>query len=341
MDYLLYCALENEDIVKETILSIHTLFSFNSMIKPKVIICTDQKDKFDSFYESNNCWYYDKLIFEQIDKYELTQWKGKYNYIYRVKIKALIYIFQKYDGNILFVDSDVCILHDIQCIYDHISNNGVCLCSTEYITFDESIYLGKQYFYFKNFVRGNNLVLKNANHHYEIPLSFMHFNSGALGINSQLKSLLNDVLDLCDFICRYKLKFHNAEELAFSYVFQKHGNVRCCDEEIIHYCLAKEFRYIIDRYCGFNLWDKQILDNFLSEIGLSNLSLQKIQYQDMYFLYFYIRLFICGYRVSNYLENKSKIMLEIQHRGYHSYQRFLTDNKLKEDYFLMTKEKCK
>lgn len=341
MNYLLYCALESEDIVKETILSVHTLFSFHKMEKLKVIICTDQKDKFDLFYSSIDCWYYDYLIFEQINKEKLNQWKGRYNYIYRVKIKALIYIFQKYEGNVLFLDSDVCILQNLQCIFDYMSNNGVCMCSTEYITFDESIYLGKQYFYFKNFVRGDSLILKNANHYYEIPLSYMHFNSGVIGINDKLKLLLNEALELCDFICRYKLKFHNAEELAFSYVFQKYGNIRCCDDEIIHYCLAKEFRYIIDRYCGFNLWYKQILDHFLNEIGLRNLSLKQIRYDDMYYLYFYFRLYICGYRVSNYLENKQKIMLEIQHRGFLNYQRFLTENKFKEEYFLKTKEKFK
>ncbi len=206
--------------------SILTLLANGGDSFGNIIVITDAPDYYENIQS-------DKLIVELIDDETLTRWKGKYNYIFRAKIKALDFVINKYPSqSLLYLDSDTFVVNSLNTIQKQLSENYYLLHVNE----------GRLSESRKNTQKSIWKSIKNKTFSsIKIKPNLCMWNAGIIGIPAQNnEAYIKLILALSDKIYETNIKKKLVEQLSFSIVLQEQEKFIECEKEIGHYWGNKE-----------------------------------------------------------------------------------------------------
>jgi len=176
-------------------------------------------------------WFEDlPVIVEKIDESIIQKWKGEFEFLHRLKIEAIKYVRDKYDGDLLYMDGDTCFFDDAAPVVEKILNGKSLMHEFEGRLESRSNLTLK---------RTNDFFLKNPKINtnagaIEIKPEQSLYNAGVIGISRSDAHLLEQVLVLNDAL--YPLyRNHVTEQLMFSYVLSINTQVNTCNEQIYHW----------------------------------------------------------------------------------------------------------
>jgi hypothetical protein len=264
-NYVLFQAYGSTAILHEAIYAILSLHRFSAHAKYKIVIYTDNKALFLKYLAEI------PIIYEHIDSDKIKNWRGDKKFVHRFKIKMIADFFEKYQGNLLYVDTDVVFKAPIMPIFDKISAGQLFMHLAEGIIEQQKGMLGKK---LTRFLKKNPQI--------GVTSSTMMWNAGVIGLNSSKhKTLIPQVLTISDALYHGYQK-HVMEQLAFSYCLQNHSTVKPLAAEIYHYWFFKEFRIVLADFFAHNE-GKAIAEliTLIDSINPEVLVLPKKQYEAM------------------------------------------------------------
>lgn len=236
MKYIVYCAIHQKSLVIETMFSLFALMKTASDFSDvRIIILTDQYFDFSLLFKRYPIAQ-KVIIIEYISAKTVIRWTDNFDYRFFIKINAINYVLQKYKANTIFLDSDTFMIRDILPLFDKIRNNEFLLFS-QYITLKELSQMESHRKITDRYeLHKNHMIINNGE--FTIPFSYYYYNTGVIGIGYHNAHYLEEVMQLCKRIyCDCKVII--AEEFAFSYIFQKYGQIHTCDYYLFHYVFAK------------------------------------------------------------------------------------------------------
>jgi len=274
MNYLVYQSYGSTDILNECSYSILSLLKQGlDPEKIQIVIYTDNKEYF-SFLPSSH------ISFVEMNAETVKEYKGPYAFVHRLKIKIIQDCITRFEGKILYADSDIYFLKPIEPLFDQIDTSNFLMCNNE-----GPIDLpGNRVFEkFSKFIRQNSSYLKE--HNIPIPANVIMWNAGIIGFVSPNKELMDKVLYTNDTIFE-KFKSHVVEQLSFCYQLQMHGNVHKSTDFVFHYWNLKEFRTVLAEFFQHHLpsgsLDEMIQD--IDSIRPDILIQPKLEYESLSFI---------------------------------------------------------
>lgn len=180
------------------------------------------------------------VFYREIDNATIRQWHGKIDFVHRVKIEVLRDFAGNHEGNILYLDTDVCFTQSLKNIFANIEKGELFMHVNEgKVHENENLVLKKLSRFLKT-----NKSLPVAGKVISIPEETAMWNAGVLGFHSSYKQLLEEVLCFTDDVFPLFPK-HVVEQFAFSYFFQKNKTLKAATTNIIHYWNLKEIRPVL------------------------------------------------------------------------------------------------
>jgi hypothetical protein len=239
MNYIVYQAYGNRDILNETIYSILSILKFHQKDPDiRFIIYTDNKNYFMQYLGEDIRFEYESLNNEM-----LKEWKGEIGFVHRVKICMLLDFYKKHKSPFLYLDSDTYITSSLAETFSDLKKGSLFMHTNEgVIDTSKNILIRK----IRKFIRKNVFILPNGDK-ISIPLTYCMWNAGALGICGDIETLINKTLVLTDVIYKMYQK-HIMEQLAFSFTIQERKEPRPLDSIIFHYWNFKEFRGVLNNF---------------------------------------------------------------------------------------------
>jgi len=223
-DYIIYQAYGNVAILTEVVLSILSIQS-----DAQVVIYTDQIDWFKAYPWIN-------ALFVPVDQQLLADWAGPIQFVHRVKIKILEDAAKRFEGRLLYLDSDTLLTFPTDDLFKKIGENQVLMHQNEGSLSGSPLKLNRR---IGKFLLGKIWTI-NADK-IEIPLQTEMYNAGVIGITTKnAQQVLPLVLALTDTLYDAWPK-HIMEQLAFSYYLGQIG-VFDTSKEVIHYWKLKQLR---------------------------------------------------------------------------------------------------
>jgi lipopolysaccharide biosynthesis glycosyltransferase len=206
--------------------------------------------------------------------------KGPHALVHRLKIKIIQDCITRFEGKILYTDSDIYFIKSIETLFDQIDALNFLMCNNEGTT---NLPGNRVFEKFSKFIREHTSYLNdNA---IPIPADITIRNAGIIGFVSPNKELIDKVLYTNDIIFE-KFRSHVVEQLPFCYQLQMHGNVHKSTNYVFHYWNLKEFRIILAEFfkyhLPFNSLDKMIQD--VDSIRPDVLILPKLEYESLSFI---------------------------------------------------------
>ena len=101
---IVYLAVNDVSIAKETLLSIQSFFTVSSeeeLMQTQLVVYTNFLDMYAHIVQK-----YQNIVVETVSAHQLEEWIAPHKYIYKAKIHVLIHCIQKYKTTVLFVDGD-------------------------------------------------------------------------------------------------------------------------------------------------------------------------------------------------------------------------------------------
>lgn len=205
----------------------------------KVWIYTDRPGAFDDF-RSFGLLEIQTLL---LDRPTLTKWRGKIDFVHRVKIELLLDLFNKTDRPLIYLDTDTFFTRSPEELMEMLSRGEriMHLCEGQIQKRGNPV-LKK----LDRFLRQNSTCKSLIPQYFEQPV-FM-WNAGVLGLDPKTdQPLLQKVLELTDQLHELYPK-HVVEQFAFSYVLQHSGALHAAEPYIHHYWNFKEFRDLLSQF---------------------------------------------------------------------------------------------
>jgi hypothetical protein len=250
--YIVFQAYGDEAILQECVFA---LLSFSKWHKKEdldnveIWIYTDKPEYFQQF---KNCWL--PLNYRVVGAALIKQWRGEIDFVHRVKIEVLLDFTKEYEGNILYLDSDIVFLQPISDVAHEIDRNwgDPYMHVSEGNVFKEANPIFKK---LSQFLKNESPVRLLNGEALEIWSDEM-WNAGVLGFKTSYSSL-NEVLLFTDSVYP-KFPKHIVEQFAFSLYFCRGHQIKTASPYILHYWNLKELRPVLasflDRFKDAN-WD--------------------------------------------------------------------------------------
>lgn len=267
---------------KQAVFSILTALLYKND-SDKIIVVTDVP----TYYK---CIDHEDVIIQAIASEQIKIWRGKHNYVFRVKIKALQFVAQHYSNNpILYLDADTFFYKNLRTINKsllagnnvmHINEGGLSSAKSK----------TKQNIYKK--IKGNT--------YYDVSINSKTcmWNAGVVGIANKNKlATLNNVLAVCDALCDENIPMRLVEQLSFSIVLSKENKLVATNNYIGHYWGNKsEWNCFITDF---------FIKNYFSEKPITEvlLELKKI---DLTQIPVWVKTSSTGYRLKKIIDNLFK-----------------------------------
>jgi hypothetical protein len=252
----------------EAIFAIYSLGVYEDLSNYYFLIYTDNIAFFQPYLKQL------KVSYHSINPEILREWKGPCQFIHRVKIKMLQDVASLYQGNFLYVDSDVCFQKSITNIFEGIAQNDLYLHRSENQLRDVRMY--------------KPLINYSANIggvSYAVAADTYVWNAGVIGFNSYNAEKLNQILALTDQIYS-KYQKHIVEQFAFSFIFQLTNRVYSAEQEVLHYWFLKEeFRHYLERIFNDCSVNENLLRTIVRKINLQSDAERKIKWRSHSGLY--------------------------------------------------------
>lgn len=218
--------------------------------KIDIWIYTDQPEFFEQFKDCPLRLHFKKINIAQIEK-----WKGKIDFVHRVKIEMLLDFSKDKQGQILYLDTDVYFAKPISEIFETIANKQLCMHLMEGLIHETDNVIFQK---LSKFIKQNQ-PLQIEGRSLNIPDDTAMWNAGVLGFHTDYNYLLEDVLQFTDVVYPLFPK-HVIEQFAFSFYFQNASPIKTAHTYIFHYWNLKEIRFIFDSFFNYfikNSWNEK------------------------------------------------------------------------------------
>lgn len=217
---IVYQSYGNNDVFKQTLFSIFTLQYYLSETRINfpysIIVYTDKPEIFSKY----------NLETSLLSQNLIQEWKGKYNFLHRVKIIIIEDAARRYNDSIIYIDSDTYFIKSPILLFKKISSEISLMLNNE-----GQISKNNQKLLFNFLSNKTNLDIGNN--------KIFMWNASLIGIDKSNIHLINKILELNDNIYE-KFYRHIVEQFSFSYYLQINTNIYSCDDYLIHYCGDKE-----------------------------------------------------------------------------------------------------
>lgn len=277
MTDFLYIQFGDRRYLKQIRLSVTTLLgSLDSRTEHLIHIYSEIEDDSCSDYWGNE----PMVVFHHISREEIEKWTdGRKNY-FKAKIKVLQEFFREYSKDVVLVDSDVLFGRNIEQAIAQIDKNTFLMdfecrslipalkaineyCPTKRQD-EKTMRMHKCYQLLETGVNIGEFCWKAEE-------SNSLYNSGIIGISYENREITEQVLILQEYLFS-RSGYGAAEEVSFSMVFQRYGEVRCMDKYRVHYYECKDTYYIAGYILGMLDWeDEHYLKEMLSEYGVKEI----------------------------------------------------------------------
>jgi len=236
----------NMDNYQQVYFSVYTAFAHKNT-EDRIIVVAEDPSLFASFQ--------DKIEIIPISRAIIKEWEGKYQFFWRVKIKALQLVAEKYPSDsILYLDGDTFFYNKMDSLRDGMKNGqnymhieegrmSVLASKTEKLMWKQM--KGKSYF--------NTKIDEDST----------MWNAGLIGISAKHFGCLELTLGINDAMCADGVTRRLIEQFAFSLGLNEYSPLKPADHVVGHYWGNKPE------------WNK-IIGHFLKEIFMRNYSLDKI-----------------------------------------------------------------
>ncbi|UQB68338.1 hypothetical protein [Epilithonimonas zeae] len=236
----------NMDNYQQVYFSIYTAFEHKNT-EDRIIVVAEDPSLFASFQ--------DKIEIIPISRALIKDWEGKYQFFWRVKIKALQLVAEKYPSDsILYLDGDTFFYQNMDYLRDGMKNGqnfmhveegklSALSSKTERLMWKQM--KGKSYF--------NTKIDEDST----------MWNAGLIGVSPKHFGCLELALRINDAMCADGVTRRLIEQFAFSLGLNEYSPLKPADQIVGHYWGNKPE------------WNK-IIGNFLKEIFMKNYSLDQI-----------------------------------------------------------------
>ena len=234
---------------------------FTAMARKKendrIVVIAEDPSLFN-FFEEN-------VEIIEINKEIIKRWEGQYQFFWRVKIKALQLIAEKYPSeSVLYLDGDTFFYQDLDTVREGMNNGQNFMhleegklsslsSKTEKLMWKQM--QGKEY------------------NHIKIDKNSTMWNAGLIGISKHHLDSLQIVLDVNDAMCADDVTRRLIEQFAFSLGLSKNTELKSADHIVGHYWgNKKHWNTIITNFLKESFMKKhdllQIIEN-LKEMDLT------------------------------------------------------------------------
>lgn len=244
---IVYLVFGNKiDNYQQAYFSIYTAITRKN-IDDRIIVVTEDASLFGAFA--------DRIEVVPIDKDVIKEWEGKYRFFWRVKIKALQLIAQKYPkDSLLYLDSDTFFYKDMHDLRDGLRSGQNYMHTQEgklsMLSSKTEKLMWKQ-------MRGKIF------HNTQINENSAMWNAGLIGISYKHFDCLDLTLGINDDMCATRVTRRLIEQFAFSLGLNEYSALKPADHIVGHYWGNKK---------GWN----KIIDQFLKECFMKNYSFDQI-----------------------------------------------------------------
>ena len=271
MKYLLYCVIRRPSLVNQAFYSMSAVLTVSNIADYKIVVLTDMAENMKKERKKLSAEVQKRIIIEKISANTVNEWIGSDNYIFRVKIKAIQYFFEKYKENVFLIDCDMYPKRDISNLLDQIQSDKFIMYSQYKDTVEQ--YLQDQDMNLlndedKNIIHNKEVYISDDKCEYKIELSRHPYLSCVIGIKYENRYLVDKILEICDLIYK-KLHLYTSEELAVMFVFENFGKIVEADS-YFNTTRAEEWLCLLFGYsCGvFADGDEQKYMNLVKNISL-------------------------------------------------------------------------
>lgn len=234
------------DNYQQVYFSMYTAFAHKNTAD-RIIVLAEDPSLFRSFQ--------DKIEIVPINQELIKEWEGEYQFFWRVKIKALQLVAEKYPSDsILYLDGDTFFYNSLDSLRDgmkvgqnymHVEEGKISLLSSKTEKLMWKQMKGKSYF--------NTKIDSNST----------MWNAGLIGISPEHFACLDLTLGINDEMCADGVTRRLIEQFAFSLGLNRFSALKPADD-------------IVGHYWGNKAEWNQIISHFLKEIFMKNLSLDEI-----------------------------------------------------------------
>ena len=236
-----------------------------------IYVYTDQPALFESFIP-----FFQQFAIKEISKTQIKEWRGEMNFAPRVKMEIIAEVFKHVEGNLIFLDSYTYIKEPLEKLFEKIEDGSFLMHSfIGHLNNDSNAKLNTLYKFLSS-----GSIKQNGND--LSPADAKVWSANVIGLNSQ-SQMIDDVLELTDVIYKQFPKII-VEHFAFSYCFQKTGEVHTCDNFISHYGKLEEFKQLLNRFFKKN--EEESIPNLVKlvrHLNAATIQKEKAAYEAMPF----------------------------------------------------------
>ena len=222
---LLYLTFGNDTSIHlQAAFSIYSFLSENKQVNT-VNIITDNA----SFYS-----HLGKMVhIITINKEEIIEWQGEYNFFWRIKIKAIEKLCHLYPGEpIVYLDTDTFLYNNIEFIQQTLSNNGALMHINEGFLSEKNSKTEKKMWQQIAGKKFGDIIMHSKD---------SMWNAGVVATpNTQNGNDLILALKICDEMCANKVSKRLIEQYALSLALDKTYGLVEAKSSIAHYWATKQ-----------------------------------------------------------------------------------------------------
>lgn len=227
-NYLVYIAYGSDDFFNETLCSILSYLLVREQDEDTtLLVYTDNPSYFRQLTEANA-----PIIYEQVSPTQWQQWRGAIDFVHRIKVEVLLHAVRRYEGNILYLDSDTFFLQSPAPIFTTLAAGQHFMHKYESTLSTSS---GLHRILYEQLRQQPSAEWKS-----HLDTTKM-FNAGAIGLGITDAPLLERVLALTDSLYRI-YPAHVMEQLSFSMCLAQAGTVQEVAPYVLHYWHMKDAR---------------------------------------------------------------------------------------------------
>ncbi|MCR5887055.1 hypothetical protein LRS06_04540 [Hymenobacter sp. J193] len=216
------------------VMSMLSLYAWTENASDKIsfILYTDNEKYFEPYFKGI------QIIFVNLTPEVLADWKGKDNFMFRVKVKAIQDATIRTPNNdILFLDSDTFLYTDSEPLLAMYGQDKTILYAREY-SFNEAVSKGgRNSSLFLPVIKNNKIRIKDLD--FEFSGNNYSWNTGVIGFSHKNLNLIDFSLELTDYLYE-RVKVFVIEQYSFSLIFQTKTNIQASDKYVYHYYSRKK-----------------------------------------------------------------------------------------------------
>lgn len=236
--------------------SIYTALARKSN-KDRIIVIAEDESLFKSFG--------DNVEVLPINRDVIKEWEGKHQFFWRVKIKALQLVAEKYPNDpILYLDGDTFFYQDFDALREALENGQNFMHLEEgklsQLSSKTEKLMWKQ-------MKGKTY------HKYTIDENSAMWNAGLIGVSDKHFGCLQYTLEVNDAMCADGVTRRLIEQFAFSIGLNEYSSLKPADDVVGHYWgNKKEWNQMIDLFIKKSFMKDYMLDQIIAEVKVMELT---------------------------------------------------------------------